>query len=663
MATGYIRYDASTQSLTVPDLIVTFSDKIKLEEETIEKYDASFFSGFPDSRPEISFGYKFTAPNVIFSKLNKDSNNISFQSIDYTGDTTQEFKFDLNNFGSLQLTHKSEGATFKNISYLIPYRSNRNTESGTTRIRKFFDHWNPDSFAIGNSSTDTLEFLLFSSESKNIPLFSTTTEQKNTQMFDLEDGVLGELVLENYKENHVYQDYEQDGNSFLNQEYTTESVMYKGLDLTGWLELFFPNDRNNGRITLLEESRSKNYQSNDNGDTFSADEILVKGLSHENSNFDLIGMFLILMTSQSYNENKLAFDFFEVIRGLGLESLNIFKISSTFLLPEDDSKFEFNIDQITATNLSSSKFGEISVHGFKTQDNVSTGTISFDKFSIGNLVFPDLEPIKPYLIGTKLEDIEEGGFETARVFFPRSLQIELSNLDVNIPDVDPNESIHFKVGNFFHSFESKIPPIPTRLVLEVTDFEIPVSLIHEQDSQDFLTRSGIENLQISHNLEFKWDERTDEARIENFVIEAEKLGRLTASLQLDGIPESLIENPFKAFQVALVSVLFNKADIKFEDYGLTENVISQLSEGSGRSREETKQILIQLIQAELTEVIQNEEFNTIFEQEFSKFLENPSSFILSLSPENPVPIAQLFGSLIAPGILPDILNATVKANE
>ena len=91
-------------------------------------------------------------------------------------------------------------------------------------------------------------------------------------MFDLEDGVLGELVLENYKENHVYQDYEQDGNSFINQEYTTESVMYKGLDLTGWLELFFPNDRNNGRITLLEESRSKNYQSNDNGDTFSADE-------------------------------------------------------------------------------------------------------------------------------------------------------------------------------------------------------------------------------------------------------------------------------------------------------------------------------------------------------------------------------------------------------
>ena len=86
--------------------------------------------------------------------------------------------------------------------------------------------------------------------------------------------------------------------------------------------------------------------------------------------------------------------------------------------------------------MSSSKFGEISVHGFKTQDNVSTGTISFDKFSIGNLVFPDLEPIKPYLIGTKLEDIEEGGFETARVFFPRSLQIELRNLDVNIPDVD-----------------------------------------------------------------------------------------------------------------------------------------------------------------------------------------------------------------------------------
>ena len=265
--------------------------------------------------------------------------------------------------------------------------------------------------------------------------------------------------------------------------------------------------------------------------------------------------------------------------------------------------------------------------------------------------------MKPYLIGTKLEDIEEGGFETVRVFLPRSLQIELNNLDVYIPNANPDERIKFELGSFYHFFETKIPPFPTSLYLEVKDFEVPVNLLDAEDTQEFLTSSGIETLSISHNLDFKWNEKTDEATIENLEIEVSQLGRLVASLQLDGIPKSLIENPFTAYHLALISILFNKAEIKFEDYGLTNIALAKIAEEDNVSQEIAKNNLVQLIIEELNENIGNEELQAAFDEEITKFLNDPKSFVLSLSPEQPVPIAQLFGSLIAPATLPVILNA------
>ncbi len=660
---GHTRYDESTQRLTVPEVEVTFSSKIVLDNKTIEKYEAALFIGFPDTPPEISFDYKFSAKSIVYSGINNDSNRISFDSIEYSDDSREEYKLELASKGSLQLLHKLTGTSFQNTSFLIPNLPNRPSESGTAEILNFINHWYPDSIEIGNSLKNSFEISLYSSESKESPLFYTTSEHNNVQMFNLKDGILDKLILEDNVENYSYLDYERNNSTLTTQESTIESVTYKNFNLTGWLELILPISHSNDRINLFEESRSKNYQSNDDGDTFSADEILLKGISYERKDIDLLGIILIFMTSKLYNEEVLAFDFFDLIRGIGIDSINIQNIESKIHLLEDNSTLQLNLDRVVAENLSSSKFGEISVHGFKSQDSISTGTINFDKFSIGNLVFPELEPMKPYLIGTKLEDIEEGGFETVRVFLPRSLQIELKNLDVNIPNANPAERIKFELGSFYHYFETKIPPIPTTLYLEVKDFEVPVNLLDAEDAQEFLTSSGIETLSISHNLDFKWNEKTDEATIENLEIEVSELGRLTASLQLDGIPKSLIENPFTAYQLALISILFNKAEIKFEDYGLTDIALAKIAEEDNVSQEIAKNNLVQLIIEELNENIGNDELQAAFDEEITKFLNDPKSFVLSLSPEQPVPIAQLFGSLIAPATLPVILNATVKANE
>ena len=656
---GYVLYDENNQSLTIPDVEVNFSSTITLEDQTIEKYEAEFFLGFPDSPPEIKFDYKFTATEMVLYGVSASSNHISFDTIKYTNDAVQEFKLELESVGNIKLIQISSELSFQNISYLIPNNNNRSSISGVTQIQQFFDHWGPNSFESGKSKKDSVEMSLNWTEIPNNPIFAMTTKQTNTQMFNYKDGIIGEVTSENYQEftKYPYDDLKSD--TFVNQESTTEAVSYKGINLNAWLELFFPSSTRSKRVNLVEESKSINYQSKSNGDTFSASEISLKGLSHQSSNVDLLGIFLIFMTSQSFNEEVIAFDFFDVVRGLGIESFFINNIETEIELLEENSKIQINVDQVEATNLSSSKFGEISVRGFNSQDSVSTGTISFDKFSIGNLVFPELEPMKPYILGTKLEDIEKGGFESARVFFPRSLQIELKNLNVNLPE----DGFVFKLENLYHSFETKIPPIPTSLFLDVNKFEVPVYLLHEADVQDFLAKSGIERLSISHNVDFKWNEKTNEAVIDNLSIEVGELGRLTASIQLDGIPRSIIENPFNAFQTAFVAVMFNKAEIKFEDYGLTEILLSSLATDTGASQEDTKKFLTDLIKAELQENLANERFNDIFQEEFSKFLDDPNTFILSLSPEKPVPIVQLFGSLIAPGILPDILNASVKSTE
>ena len=69
---GHTRYDEANQRLTVPEIEVTFSSKIVLDDKTIEKYEAALFIGFPDTPPEISFDYKFSARSIVYSGINND---------------------------------------------------------------------------------------------------------------------------------------------------------------------------------------------------------------------------------------------------------------------------------------------------------------------------------------------------------------------------------------------------------------------------------------------------------------------------------------------------------------------------------------------------------------------------------------------------------------
>ena len=254
------------------------------------------------------------------------ANRISFDSIEYSDDSREELKLELASKGSLQLLHKLTGTSFQNTSFLIPNRPNRPNESGTAEILNFINHWYPNSIEIGYSLKNSFEISLYSSESKESPLFYTTTEHNNAQMFNLKDGILDKLILEDNVENYSYLDYERNNSTLTTQESTIESVTYKNFNLTGWLELILPNSHSNDRINLFEESRSKNYQSNDDGDTFSADEILLKGISYERKDVDFLGIILIFLTSKLYNEEVLMFDFFDVIRGIGIATQSIFKI-------------------------------------------------------------------------------------------------------------------------------------------------------------------------------------------------------------------------------------------------------------------------------------------------------------------------------------------------
>ncbi|MDN3721674.1 hypothetical protein QW131_27190 [Roseibium salinum] len=46
----------------------------------------------------------------------------------------------------------------------------------------------------------------------------------------------------------------------------------------------------------------------------------------------------------------------------------------------------------------------------------------------------------------------------------------------------------------------------------------------------------------------------------------------------------------------------------------------------------------------------------------SKFLADPKEFRVTLKPANPVPVAQILGSMAAPQTLPDLLNVRIEAN-
>ncbi len=177
----------------------------------------------------------------------------------------------------------------------------------------------------------------------------------------------------------------------------------------------------------------------------------------------------------------------------------------------------------------------------------------------------------------------------------------------------------------------------------------------------FLEARGLETVVWSDETRLYWDEATLELRLERMMVDVEGLGRAELSARLANVPKSLFEDPENQGQMALVVAQFVDASLTFKDAGLTKKGLAHIAEAQNIPENVFREALVAQA-TQMTAPIQNAAFTQMVTEAASKFLDNPGELKVTLTPPNPVPLAQILGSMAAPQTLPDLLAVKIVAN-
>jgi hypothetical protein len=217
----------------------------------------------------------------------------------------------------------------------------------------------------------------------------------------------------------------------------------------------------------------------------------------------------------------------------------------------------------------------------------------------------------------------------------------------------------------------------------VTGFKFDLSTVEDPNSKETIDALALSPLDGSMTMTGSWELQSGNVDIEDYVLDFKNVGKLEMSLSLSGYTMELmkqIQETAKAAEanasdpqakqaagIATLGLLqqmtFTGADIRFDDAGLTGRALDYSGKKQGVSGKDMGQMIkamtpLMLAQAKLGS-LQNSVSAAV-----NTYVDNPKSFTVTATPENPVPFPMIIGAAMgAPETLPKVLGVDVSAND
>ena len=223
--------------------------------------------------------------------------------------------------------------------------------------------------------------------------------------------------------------------------------------------------------------------------------------------------------------------------------------------------------------------------------------------------------------------------------------------DVSITPVGTADTIQVD-EIVLYDFDQK-DDVPTYMNFEVNG--IALDLATMEDNGANLAELGYEGvLSGDFSTEYEYEEASQTVRLKNIEMGAEDFGTIAFNMELANV--SLDEDAIATFPLSLFGAEFINAKITYEDDSFVERILKSGAEAEGITLEEAKEALIADLEAEAD----GDALPANFVAEMKDFINNPDSFSMTFSPEQPVPFSS-FLELNTPEAVVDRLNVSFES--
>ncbi|WP_460082917.1 hypothetical protein [Roseibium sp. LAB1] len=662
---GSVAYDEGSDTLTLTDSTITLSGTI--EDLPAEETDITGNDGTTDIDPakltDLTYSLSLSSGTVTITGLSHENGNFDAASWVYSDDTEMALSASADGKGRLKIDGRLSGVSATNYSFTMPEVPVEDEAHQVSRWLPFvkaalltsYDEVKADNTAMTIEAHET-------EDGKDSLVLSGTVQIAGYRMADAKDGRIGEYTIDSMSQS--LQTLDPGSGQMLNQTTSQGKTVYSDMDAAAFLDLFDPAVPETGdEVVMLGSASAIDYKSSQEiGDGLaleitidktSIDEVTV--LKRDNN---ILSLFDGLFAKQVPAPEELITGVFQFYRSFGVTDARISGINVTVPTPGPEKAIDIAIKEMAMSEINSDGIGEMMMVGLDAPDLPDGASVKLDWAAIGDIEFAEYTPMRA-MISTLMADpnfSEDHPMDVARAFMPRSFAYELEGLDVTVPNLGRTE-----IGKTEMTLSTTVPPIPTSFHAKTEGLKVPVAAVDDPEAQALLEALGLETVVWSDETRLYWDEATLELRLERMMVDVEGLGRAELSARLANVPKSLFEDPENQGQMALVVAQFVDASLTFKDAGLTKKGLAHIAEAQNIPENVFREALVAQA-AEMTAPIQNAAFTQMVSEAASKFLNNPGELKVTLTPPNPVPLAQILGSMAAPQTLPDLLAVKIVAN-
>ena len=203
--------------------------------------------------------------------------------------------------------------------------------------------------------------------------------------------------------------------------------------------------------------------------------------------------------------------------------------------------------------------------------------------------------------------------------------------------------------------------VPNYLDLEINGIEIDIeSLKYDRKMSKLLDGLGYENLKADLALSYSYDKDDKIMEIKNMSFEVKDAGELSFKTNLHGI--NSLQNLSMQLMMNPRSIKVAKSSIKYEDESLAARLIKSDALAAGLSEDKFKENVLSELANTLKKAEEKEKkYEITMLEEVIDFFENPSSFEISISPEEPISVWDMQKANSANELMKKI-NLDISAN-
>eukprot|EP00903_Cladosiphon_okamuranus_P000944 g942.t1 len=649
---GNVSYDAGSDTLTITDSSLALSGEIK-----------DLPSEDTDDTTNLTYDISFSSGTVTINGLKHDAGEFSAASWVYSDDTEFKITGASEGEGRLLVDGRLAGLSATDYIFTMPEIPAEDADRQASRWLPFLKATLLTSYEEVKVDSTAMTIEAYTTEDgKDVQVVSGTMQMDGYRMSDASDGIVGEYSIDSMTQ--TIQTADPNSDQMLTQKTSQGKTIYSDMDIAAFVDLLDPDvPEGDADIVMIREGSAVDYVSQQDlgqGMTMemTIDRAAIGEITVIKRDSNILGIFDDVLAKKEPAPEELITGIFQFYRSFGLVDARITGINVTVPTPGPEKDIAMSIKEMAMTDVNSDGIGEMMLVGLDAPDLPEGASVKLDWAAIGDIEFAEYTPMRA-MISTLMADPnygEEHPLDVARAFMPRSFGYEIEGLDVTVPDEG-----QVQIGKSEMTVSTTVPPIPTSYFQRNEGIRVPVSAIDEPEAEALFAALGLDTVVWSDETRLYWDEATLDLRLERLMVDVEGLGRAELSARLANVPKTLFEDPEGQGQMALIVAQFVDASLTFRDAGLASKGVAHIAETQGVPEKVFREALVAQA-AEATTPIQNEAFTKMVRDAASKFLNNPGELKITMTPQAPVPLAQILGSMAAPQTIPDLLAVKIEAN-